>query len=165
MKRRLILMRHAESAWPTMASSDHERPLNEEGLREAPRVAARLLELGWSPSGVLSSDARRTRETWEAMASSMSGAAEPIFTHALYHAGLEELWTEAHAIDESLETLLVLGHNPGWEIALYTLCGVHRTMNTANAALLEGWGDDWPSALSGRWELHALICPRALSTP
>ncbi len=162
MKRRLILMRHAKSAWNTLASSDHERPLNKRGVKDAPRVASRLVELGWEPDVVLSSDATRTQETWQGMATVFEAGPDVLLTHALYHAGLEELWTEAHSVNEAYETLLALGHNPGWEMALYALSGVHEEMTTANAALLEGSGESWPEALRGRWELHALIRPREL---
>ena len=46
MTRRLIVMRHAKSSWKSGAATDHERPLNKRGRRDAPRVAQRLEELG-----------------------------------------------------------------------------------------------------------------------
>jgi phosphohistidine phosphatase len=162
MERRLILMRHAKSAWATISSSDHERPLTDQGRHDAPRVARRLVTLGWEPEGVLSSDAQRTRETWQGMAEELVNTPAPLFSSALYLAGLEELWTEAHSVDAELKTLLVLGHNPGWEMALFALCGEDTSMTTANAALLIGSGDDWPTALRGRWRLSEIIRPREL---
>lgn len=163
MERRLILMRHAKSAWGTLNSSDRERPLDPQGRRDAPRVAGRLVTLGWAPDRVLSSDARRTRETWELMAGAFEAAVEPLFTSALYLAGLEEIWTEAHSVQPDTQTLLVLGHNPGLEVALTTLSGRDEPMTPANAALLLGHGDDWPSALRGSWQLSALIRPEKLT--
>jgi hypothetical protein len=67
MQRRLMIMRHAKSAWSSDVASDHERPLNKRGRRDAPRVGKRLAKLGWVPEFVVSSDSRRTRETWERM--------------------------------------------------------------------------------------------------
>jgi hypothetical protein len=38
MQRRLMLMRHAKSAWTSHVPTDHERPLNKRGRRDAPRI-------------------------------------------------------------------------------------------------------------------------------
>ena len=67
MHRRLIIMRHAKSSWTSGALSDHERPLNARGIRDAPRVGAALVKRGWLPQLVLSSDSERTRETFAGM--------------------------------------------------------------------------------------------------
>src|SRR5690606_13880745 len=60
---RLIVLRHAESAWPA-DTADHDRPLDARGRSDARVVGQRLRALGWTPGVVLSSDARRARETW-----------------------------------------------------------------------------------------------------
>ena len=65
--KRLIVMRHAKSDWGTNAPTDHARPLNKRGQRDAPRVAQRLVELDWLPQYIVSSDSTRTRETYELM--------------------------------------------------------------------------------------------------
>ena len=161
MKRRLVLMRHAESPWRSLASSDHERPLTAQGRCDAPRVAQHLVDLGWAPTALLSSDAQRTRETWEAMAECFMHTPTSHFTRALYHAGIEEIWTESHAIADAVEVLMVLGHNPGWEQAINALCGEHEVMTPASAALLEGEGPDWPSAIRARWRLVRIVRPEA----
>ena len=54
MQRKLILMRHAQSAHRSLQGSDHDRTLTERGARDAPRVAERLMRLGWAPQRVLS---------------------------------------------------------------------------------------------------------------
>ena len=159
MERRLILMRHAESAWKTLGGSDHDRPLTPQGSSDAPKVATHLVALGWRPEAVLSSDALRTRETWAQMSQAIPKAPEPLFAPALYLAGLEDIWSEAHSVNPSVETLLVLGHNPGWERAVFTLSGLDKVMTPATAMLLIGSGDDWPSALRGKWSLSEVIRP------
>jgi phosphohistidine phosphatase len=87
-KRRLILLRHAKSDWHAGADSDHERPLSARGRDDAPRVGERLSELGWVPEVVWSSDATRTRQTWDRMQPALSAALparpEVVFTPDLY---------------------------------------------------------------------------------
>ncbi len=162
MQRRLILMRHAKSSWTSDAPTDHARPLSSRGRRDAARIAQVLEERGWAPEAVWSSDSERTRETWEVMEEALRDPPEAEFTHTLYCASLDEIWQEAHDWPPGIETMLVLGHNPGWEHAVSTLCGETTGMTTANAALLEGAGDDWVQALDGDWKLVEVLRPREL---
>jgi len=59
MTRRLMLLRHAKSAWPDLP--DHERPLAKRGRRDAPAAGSWLREADLRPDRVLCSTARRTR--------------------------------------------------------------------------------------------------------
>lgn len=164
MKRRLIVMRHAKSSWETDAESDHERPLNKRGRRDAPRVAAHLCELQWQPQLVLSSDSRRTTETFELMKSEFSEEVVVDFLPSLYHAGVEEFLEEIVRVDDKVVDVMVLGHNPGWESVVQWLSGEGVSMTTANAALLEGSGESWSEgvATSELWSLREVIRPREL---
>lgn len=161
MQRRLILMRHAKSDWKAGVQSDHERPLNARGRRDAPRVAAFLHQLGWIPEGVWSSDSTRTRQTWELMAGALFDP-PATFTPKLYHDGFDAIMGEAAAWTPAWRTLLVLGHNPFWAAAITQLSGARETLPTGAAALLEGAGTSWPTALAAPWRLVQLIRPKAL---
>lgn len=163
MNRRLVIMRHAKSSWKEAGQSDHQRSLNGRGRRSAAAVGTRLAELGWVPGAVYSSDAVRTVETWERMSFPL-GADDvaPHFTRDLYLAGLDELRSLARDWGDAVETVLVLGHNPGWEMAVGALTETRTPMTTANAALLEGSGSTWSEALAGAWRLAELINPRDL---
>ncbi|MFU8803053.1 MAG: SixA phosphatase family protein [Bradymonadaceae bacterium] len=162
MSRRLIVMRHAKSSWSDDMLSDHERPLNDRGRFEAPLVARKLIELGWVPDLVLSSDAERTRETWECMEGAFEEAIEVRWLPSFYHAGMNEVFEALDELEEE-ETILVLGHNPGWEGVVSWLSAEQISMTTANAALLEAEGESWEEALEqGIWELIDVIRPKEL---
>lgn len=164
MQRRLIVMRHAKSSWDSEATNDHDRPLNERGRRDAPRVAERLVELGWTPQVVLSSDSRRTRETFDGMQRVLPAVRSVDFLPTLYHASTEALSEALLAVPDEADTVLALGHNPGWQMAVYWLSGESIEMKTATAALLECEAADWASttARCGQWRLVATIYPREL---
>jgi len=164
MNRRLIVLRHAKSSWGDPDLEDHDRPLNDRGRRDAPRVGRRLVELGWIPDRVVSSDAVRTRETWQLMAPEIPAQITAEWRPDFYLAGLDEIRDAAGSWPADTGTVLVLGHNPGWEEAVAALAGIDEPMTTANAALLEGAGADWPSAFRGRWELVEMVRPRRLSS-
>ena len=102
MTRRLIVMRHAKSSWNSPAHSDHERPLNGRGRRDAPKIGAALVERGWTPELVLSSDAQRTRETFAGMSEFFPSAVEARYLTSFYHAGLGAAQGELPAVPDQV---------------------------------------------------------------
>lgn len=111
MSRSLILMRHARQSG--VAARDHDRPLTDEGRADAYRVGAQLAELGDIPSQVLSSTALRCRETLEALTAGIGRPIKTDFEPNLYNASARELLEALAAVDDDVESLLLLAHNPG----------------------------------------------------
>jgi phosphohistidine phosphatase len=161
--KRLILMRHAKSSWEGF-ESDHARPLNDRGRRDAPLVATRLGELGWEPDLVLLSDSRRTTETWMRMARRFPREPEQRATRALYLGGLGAIQAEIGAIPRPVRTLLALGHNPDWESAVGFWSGSAVHLTTANAALIELPDEPWEHLADrpGVGRLVTVLRPRDL---
>ena len=110
--RRLIVMRHAKSSWSSGAQSDHQRPLNDRGRRDAPRVATALVDANWLPDLILSSDAQRTRETYDGMAVSFPGEISVQFLSSFYLAGLS-LYPSMLDLQGSLPNRLEVGPTRG----------------------------------------------------
>ena len=141
-------MRHAKSDWEAGAQSDHARPLNDRGRREAPSVGKRLVEMGATASLVISSDAARTRETWERIQPSFASALvefEPTF----YLAGIESVRARLATVGDEVKSVLILGHNPGWEQVVAELTGDRAELKTAYAAVLESRSDGaWSELLA-----------------
>ena len=164
MDYRLIVMRHAKSDWESGAQTDHDRPLNGRGRRDAPRVARRLVKLGWIPDYVTSSDSQRTRETWDLMEPEFREIEGHDFCRALYHAGPAELMERLAVLTGDVQTVLALGHNPGWQAAVEFLSGERIQMTTANAALLQIGAADWRAAAgdAGGWKLVDVVRPKEL---
>ena len=162
MSKRLIIMRHAKSSWTSGARTDHQRPLNKRGRRAAPRVAARLRDLGWIPDLVIASDSQRTRETWQRMQAEFPDSIAEHFSSGFFHGGLTDIESACALLTEDISTLLVLGHNPGWEDAVADLSGQWVRMTTANAALLESDAEDWAEAMEETWMLVEVLRPKEL---
>jgi len=113
--KRLILIRHAKSAWDNPLLSDHDRPLAARGLEDAPKMAHRLSKRGIHADLLLSSTALRAQSTARFIASELGYPAEGIVQeNTLFHASsrsiLKFLWLQ----DDKHDTLLVFGHNPGF---------------------------------------------------
>lgn len=158
---RLIVLRHAKSDWDAGAHSDHERPLNARGQREAPIVGRKLREHAYVPELVLSSDATRTTQTLQAMRAFFPEAVVR-FERELYLAGLSVVRRQVQGLGDAPRTLMVVGHNPGWEEMVGELSGEAVEMKTAYAAVLESAARDWTEALApgARLRLVALVTPR-----
>lgn len=162
MQRRLILLRHAKSDWNAESGGDHDRPLNARGRRDVPRIGDEIAALGWTPEAVLSSDAKRTRETWQRMHAHLPGAPEARFSNDLYLAGLGAIAEAAGKLPDDVSTVMLIGHNPGWEEAATILVGREIEMTTCNAALLSLEANSWREALAreGAWTLEHLLRPK-----
>jgi phosphohistidine phosphatase len=109
--KRLILTRHAKSAWDDPLTPDHDRPLNDRGKTAAADLGQWLASRGYLPQEVLCSDAVRTRKTWSGIAPALPGAPILELKPALYHAGSDVMLAVLrHA---KADTVMMIGHNPG----------------------------------------------------
>jgi phosphohistidine phosphatase len=111
---------------------------------------------------MLSSDARRTRETATLLLGQWEDGVGIDYCASLYLASAEELKSELLRVSDEVETLLVLGHNPGWEGVVYRLTGESITMKTATAALLQAECETWGDAFRSEWILEGVVNPRDL---
>ena len=110
--RRLILTRHAKSAWDDPRLDDHDRPLNDRGRRSARELGDFMASRGYEPEEVLCSTSRRTRETWEVIAAAPLEVRPLVrYEPGLYHASAEKMLTILRS--SSQPTVMMVGHNPG----------------------------------------------------
>lgn len=169
----LVLMRHAKSSWERPAMSDHERPLNPRGLRAAPRIGAYLRDLPLHPDQVLCSTAERARKTWELAGAAFAQPIEVEYRDDLYGVMPTELIRIIHSVEESVATLLVLGHNPTIQALALDLCNGEGSseeaqnlmavkFSTASFAQLQFAGNRWDEVESGKGQLIRFVKPKML---
>jgi phosphohistidine phosphatase len=139
----LLILRHAKSSWTHANISDHERPLNERGRRDAPRVGQRLGQEGPAPELIVSSSARRALATAEAVAAAAAYDHEIAVTRSLYHAGVDECIEILQSLPDKIKVVMMVGHNPGLEELLFALTGTHESMPTAALAHIQLPIDTW----------------------
>ena len=133
----LLVLRHAKSSWNDISCDDHDRPLNARGQRDAPRMGRLLQVEQLVPDLVLSSTARRARETVELVVDACPNAGQVIYVDDLYLAE-PQTWIDALGrIDADRVRVLIVGHNPGLELLVGMLTGDEETMPTAALAYIE----------------------------
>jgi phosphohistidine phosphatase len=108
---RLILLRHAKSAWPDDVP-DHDRPLAPRGRRDAPAAGRWLRKSSYVPDRVLCSTARRARETWQLAEENLGADPATVFEDRVYGASSADLLTLARQTSADVRTLLIVGHDP-----------------------------------------------------
>jgi phosphohistidine phosphatase len=168
----LLLLRHAKSSWDQPGLRDHDRPLARRGKLAAPLMGRYLVEHGLVPDRVLCSSAARTRQTWERVAACLDDQTSVEIDADLYAAGAETLLDIVRSTDDAINSLMLIGHNPGLEMLAANLAGSGDPLATARmrlkfptAALAElrfqavRWQDVMPDA----GDLVRFIRPRDLS--
>jgi phosphohistidine phosphatase len=134
----LMLLRHAKSSWKDAGLSDHERPLNKRGKKNAPEMGRLLARERLVPDLVLSSTAVRARETAMAVAKAVRLEGKIAFHESLYLATAGKLLSEAQSrAPDSVSRLLLVGHNPGMEDLVEILSGRREAFPTAALAVFE----------------------------
>lgn len=122
----LALLRHAKSNWDTEGVLDFDRDLAPRGLEAAPLMGAEIARTGFSPDLVLCSSAVRARMTYDLAAPFISPPPrEVLYEDRLYMAGARQLLDRLHDIPDTVRSVLLVGHNPGFHelnIALIGTC-------------------------------------------
>ena len=140
----LLVLRHAKSSWNDSALADHDRPLNERGERDAPRIGDLVRQQRLTPTVIISSDAVRARMTAEAVADAAGYAGEIRFENLLYGASPDDILVVLRAVEPNAGTVMIVGHNPGFEALVGHLTGERQDMPTAALAQIELPIDRWP---------------------
>ncbi|WP_043263176.1 histidine phosphatase family protein [Streptomyces sp. CT34] len=109
--RRLVVLRHAKSAWPPDVD-DHDRPLAGRGRRDAPAAGRWLRDADCVPDLVVCSTAVRARQTWELAAAQLPDPPPVRHDPRLYDADPADVLAVVRETPDDVRTLLLVGHNP-----------------------------------------------------
>ncbi len=159
----LLILRHAKSSWKHPECSDHERPLNGRGKKDAPRMGTLIAEQNLIPQAILASTAERTRLTSEAFAKA-AGYQGPIeFYEQLYGGDAAAYLSVAKSVSDQIQCLMLVGHNPTCEELIEVLADCYDLMPTAALAVIDLPIDTWSDlSVSTKGTLRELWIPKEL---
>ncbi len=113
--RLLTLIRHAKSSWDNASLEDFDRPLNERGRHDAPRMAAHVLRSLGRPDRIVSSPAVRALTTAQVFAETCGiGVDAMTLEPRIYEASAETLLQTVRALNDEDRHVMLFGHNPGF---------------------------------------------------
>ncbi len=139
----LLIMRHAKSSWGNTNLSDHERPLNQRGQRDAPRMGQLLKEKELIPDLIITSTAERALSTAELTALNCDYDRELALSGRFYGGGPQAFVEILQTVDDANERVMIVAHNPGLEELVEDLTGYDGRFTTANIAHVQLPIDSW----------------------
>ena len=143
--KQLLLMRHAKSSWKDTSLYDHDRPLNNRGKRDAPRMGQKLMDEELIPEIILCSTATRARETVERLLETCEFSGDLKYIEDLYHADYATYLELLSELDPEIECAMIVGHNPEMDSFLQYVCDDYDHLPTATIAWIkfscENWND------------------------
>jgi phosphohistidine phosphatase len=158
----LFLLRHAKSSWDDSALNDFERPLNERGLRAAPLIGETIRQQQLQIDSIVSSPAKRAAQTALLVKEAAQINGEIQFDREIYEASSQKLLQITANVGKEIESVLLVGHNPGFENFLKFLTGEIHTMPTAALAVIDLRIDKWNKISAGAGKLRMLLRPKEL---
>ncbi|MBD0370203.1 MAG: histidine phosphatase family protein [Pyrinomonadaceae bacterium] len=158
----LLLLRHAKSSWKEPELRDFDRPLNKRGEKAAPLMGKFMKERKLKPDLIISSPAVRARRTAALVVERAELQAELRYDERIYEADVEALLKVVSQIDDGAETVLLVGHNPGFQELLKFLTGEEHEFPTAALALISLKLDKWSGVQQNTGRLKWLVTPKSL---
>ena len=166
---RLLLLRHAKAAWPS-GTLDLDRPLAGRGQEAAALMGRYLKDEGLEPDLAIVSAAQRTQETWERVQPFL-GEIEMRQDGRIYEAPVGRLLEVVREVEPEIRTLLMIGHNPGFEGLARLLVGhgdryafarLAQKYPTAGLAVLDFSVDSWREVEPRAGRLDRFVTPKTL---
>lgn len=166
----IYLARHAKSSWMSSALNDFDRPLNKRGEKDAVLIAEELKRLAWLPEKIIASPAIRAKQTCKAYCEILDYPVSNVeWNSEIYAAHTITLLHILTGLDESKNSVMLIGHNPAMEDLLVHLCGYAQVsehqqkdgkiFTTANVAKLTTEAA-WKDLVMDEMNLESLLRPK-----
>lgn len=150
-------MRHAKSDWTDDNLSDFDRPLNERGSTEAPKIGKELQKIDIFPDIIYSSPANRAKSTTLIIAEKINYKNEIIYIDNFYFGNYNDVLKTVKSTSDNFENMMIVGHNPTWETLVNRLKTDNNyfEMTTANLVIITFQVEKWQdiSEKSGKTQL------------
>jgi phosphohistidine phosphatase len=162
--KRLYLIRHAKSSWKEPMVPDFERPLNNRGKRDAPLMGQRLKSYQIQLDLLISSPAKRAAKTAKIIAKEIGFAKKRIvYDESIYEAGVSSLVHLIHHLQNSLNHVIVVGHNPGLTMfAEFLTDAAIENIPTCGIVCVEFATDSWEKIEAGSGTMVFFDSPKKL---
>ena len=111
--KQIYILRHAKSSWDNSNLSDFDRPLADRGISDAKKMSKFLKDMNIKIDKVLCSNAIRAKETFDLTADGFNFEIDKAtYLDKLYFGDTTTIIQDLKELDESLNNILIVGHNP-----------------------------------------------------
>ena len=158
----LVLLRHGKSSWDNPALEDFDRPLNERGVGDSKLIGKYARKNGLQTDLVVTSPAVRAKSTAELFISAAGLKNALVSDERIYEASARRLLQVISGLDDDHETVLLVGHNPGFADLCEQLTGDPRKVPTASMTCIALNIDKWSAPKGGKGKLKWRMTPKKL---
>lgn len=163
--KQIFLLRHAKSDWSNITQQDFDRPLSKRGVRDALLMSQHMLKMNLKVDKVFCSSSMRTKETFDLCADGFDfDIKNAKYYDDLYYGNHESIIDLLVNVNQSANSVLVVGHNPTMHILLEQLTGLsiikYPTSTLAQIILQKEWKD----LLLNKCELKLFLRPKELKS-
>ncbi len=121
--KKLFIVRHTQKEDDSTNIDDYDKELTLKGQEDARMMAQKLLEKNCKIDLIVSSPAERTKKTAEIFADVVGYKKSIMFNEVLYMAFVNELLETISYTFDSVENMVLIGHNPSLTALAITLVG------------------------------------------
>jgi len=157
----LYIVRHAKSSWDFPHLDDHDRPLNKRGKKAAPLMGRRLKQKKVQPDRVVSSTAKRARNTCRLIVRELGFTeSSVILEDDLYDFGMAGPLSVIQR-QPTCNSLMIFGHNPAFTSLANFLAGLGiDNVPTAGVVAIQFDIDSWSEVDGGSGTLLFFDYPK-----
>jgi len=155
----LYIIRHAKSDWKT-GEQDFDRSLNKRGEQQSKALGNYFLENGTNPDLIICSAAKRTVITSQNIAVALNYPISKIQKEqTIYEAHYKRYLPVIWGVDNKLDSIFIVGHNPGVSDLVFVLTGEYVDFKTSCVAQISFKVNKWEEVQANKGNLKQFITP------
>lgn len=152
--KRLIIMRHGKA---DDTNYDYKRALTNAGINKVANVAEKLKSQQMYPDLIISSASFRTLQTAQIIQEKLNRQAKIDSRKELYLCSAERLQELLYEVEDNINTLLIIAHNPGVQQFYANIMHEYIDYPPSTTAIFDYQVEHWEDALMARPQSNTLI--------
>ena len=141
--KKLYIVRHAQKEEENIGMDDYDRELSPEGIKEAEIMAKYFASKNLPVDLIVASPATRTKKTAEIFAKALNYNKTIMLNEVLYMAFVNELLETITYTFDTVDSMLLVGHNPSLTALAITLVGFKEKFQMGAVMEIDFDCDSW----------------------
>ena len=158
--KKLFIVRHTTKQKETQNEYDYDTELTKEGIEKATQMAQKLALENHQIDLIVASPAVRTRHTAEIFASELGYNKTIMLNEVLYMAFVNELIETITYTYDTVDTMLLVGHNPSLTALAVTLLGFKEKFEEGAVMQIEFNCNSWIDVDKNNAKLISYTIPK-----
>lgn len=130
--KRLYILRHGQKDESTSIDYDYDIELSSKGKEDCKKIGSILKEKEIRPDLIVSSPSIRTRQTSEIVSKEIGYRKNIMYNEVIYQAFLNEIIESITYTFDTVDTLMIVGHNPSLTALALTFGGIKEELKPAS---------------------------------